>query len=348
MKNIPLHSLVFCVSLEHLNNFSEHERLSKISIQRDLIGDSSRIDISHIVFEEIRHRTSLKLSLGERVAIYCSDLDDSFKQQLAQIATSQGALVIEYDPIAVPAKTILLDTLKNNWVGITIVGDVHGDYNALSQALSWAQARGNFTWFLGDIIDYGKDTLKTMNAVYRAVMDGHASLILGNHERKIARWLDRGNKTMHLSEGNKVTVNAIEKLNSVDKRQWIGRFRSLLAHSSLLAQFNNVTLVHGALHPSFWDNHSDDKAIEQFALYGEGDYIGGKFRLTYKWMDKIPKDQMVFVGHDVVKSYPVVKTGALGGQIVFLDTGCGKGGRLSSADLKFDTSGIHLECFRHY
>jgi hypothetical protein len=353
-KKIPLHSLVLCESLDRLDDFPLHERVSRSTIEQDLVGGVHRTELSDIVFDELRHRAGLKLSLGERVALYIGDLTIDEKYQMSSLATNQGASVIDIvstETSIVPVKPHYDGTLKSNWMGITVVGDLHGDCAALMEALRWARSRQNFTWLLGDIIDYGSQTLETMTAVYESVMRGEAGMILGNHEKKIARWLDqkdKGKVYLRMSDGNKVTTRALDKLTPVARRRWIGQFRSLLAHSSLVYQFDQTVLVHAAAHASLWTNQIDNYAVEQFALYGESDNAGGKFRRTYNWVDQVPKGQMVFVGHDVLHSYPWVRTGTKGGQVVFLDTGCGKGGYLSSADLRFDGPTLRLECFKRY
>jgi protein phosphatase len=200
------------------------------------------------------------------------------------------------------------------------------------------------------VIDYGAETLATSDAAYECVMSGDAGLILGNHERKIARWLDQnetGKSNLRLSAGNRVTIDALHALKSAARKQWIGRFRGLLGHASLMQRIDGITLLHGAAHPSLWGNPVPD-LIEQFALYGEADHSSGKYRRAHRWINAIPRDQMVFVGHEAVAEFPTVMTGANGGRVVFLDTGCGKGGHLSTADLRFGESGLRLECFNRH
>jgi hypothetical protein len=158
---IPLHSLILCSSLAHLSCFPQHECLIRKLIEHDLIGDDCRFDISQIIFDELRHRVSLKLSLGERVVVFSGDLSGNEKQQLISLAQGQGA---SYEEISesredlFTAKPLLIDALKFNWKGITIVGDVHGDYDALMDVFAWAKSRNHFVWLLGDIVDYGKKT----------------------------------------------------------------------------------------------------------------------------------------------------------------------------------------------
>ena len=345
---IPFHCLVFC-DRKRLALFPPHERLSPEIIALDLVGDARR-DLDSIVSAELRHRVGLKLSLGQRVAVA---VDDAQKHLLGTLATNQGARLIDLhtDMPLVPALPMEpLEYLRASWKGITVVGDVHGDLQALVAVMAWAEARQHFLWFLGDVIDYGADTLETTNRIYHAVMQGVAALILGNHERKIAKWLDQRDNGRHLrvNDGNLVTIRALESLKPVARKQWVGRFRSLLSHAVLMQQIEQITLVHGAVHPTLWTDTPNYPLIEQFALYGESDHSSGKFHRVHRWIDAVPKGQMVFIGHDVMAVLPTVVTGGNGGQVVFLDTGCGTGGYLSSADLRFTDSGLRLECFNRH
>lgn len=340
---VPLHCLVF--DRDGMGQFPIHESLSYARIACDLVGDSQRVDLQRIIFAEMRHRVQLKLSLGERVVI-TNDLVADEKAQLIGIAKEQGAYVIDGMTDMQPVISGLsIDRLRTAYRGITVVGDIHGDAEQLRNALAWARSRQHFVWLLGDIIDYGKDTLVCADIAYEAVMYGHAGLSIGNHERKIARWLDQ--KQSRLNEGNRVTIDALQRLQTTDRRCWIGRFRAILAHATLMTQIGDVTLTHAAVHPSLWSTQPEQQSIEQFALYGQGE-TNGKYRRVRHWVNAIPKGQMVLVGHDVIAALPLILTGTLGGQVVFLDTGCGKGGYLSTADLRFSSDGLRLECFNRF
>ena len=348
---IPLHCLVFA-DLEQLTIFPAHERLSLDRIAYDLVGEY-RCGLHAIAMIELRHRASLKLSLGQRVAVAKDGLTAPDIDQLTTIASGQGAEVVDLklntDTNPVPIlPTNPYGYVRSRWKGITVVGDLHGDLNAFHAAVAWAQSRHHFLWLLGDVIDYGPQTLQTAEAVYREVMAGNAAMVLGNHERKIARWLDQHDRHCRISNGNRITVEAIEALDAGTRRQWIGRFRSLLAHAALLQQIDNVTLLHAAAHPSLWTNRPNAASIEQYALYGEADRTNNNYRRVHRWVDAVPAGQMVFVGHDKICDFPIIVDGAKGGQIVFLDTGCGTGGSLSTADLRFNPEGLRLECFNRH
>lgn len=347
MSEIPFHCLVFC-NAEQAAHFPIYERLSLQYLAYDLVGDNR--DLHSILFTEMRHRVGLKLSLGQRVVV----LDEFLavqKQQLICIATMQGASVIDLKSAPHRVEVLSIDALRTRWKGITVVGDVHGDLVAMRKALLWAADRRHFLWFLGDVIDYGADTLATAEAAYHLVMQGKAAIILGNHERKIARWLDQtenGRSHMRINDGNRITTEALSALKPAARKQWIGRYRALLSHAALMQQIDHVTLLHGAAHPSLWSDNPNPISIEQFALYGEADHSSGKYRRVHRWVDAVPNGRMVFVGHDVMGPFPTVVTGAKGGQVVFLDTGCGTGGLLSTADLRFTDSGLRLECFNRH
>jgi protein phosphatase len=343
MQLVPLHCLLF--DPQRMGKYLAHEMLSCERIMYDLVGDSQRQDLHRIIFSEMRHRVQLKLSLGERVVL-TDKLTSDEQAQLAAIAHEQGASVLHdiVDPMPV-LRDSSIERLRKSYRGITVIGDIHGDANQLRQALGWAKSRQHFAWLLGDIVDYGRDTLVCVETVYEAVMHGRAGLSIGNHERKIARWLDQ--KQPRLNTGNKVTVEALSRLSAYDRRRWVGRFRALLAHAALMTRFGNITLTHAAVHPSLWSSRPEQPGIEQFALYGQGE-TNGKYHRVRHWVDAVPKGQIVLVGHDVIAALPTILTGALGGQAVFLDTGCGKGGHLSTADLRFSENELRLECFNRF
>lgn len=110
-------------------------------------------------------------------------------------------------------------------------------------------------------------------------------------------------------------------------------------------QLGNHLFAHAAFHPAMLFHTTPEMAprkrdqgkLRALALYGETSGIldddGFPIR-TYGWLDSIPPGLAVIVGHDI-RSHeaPLVTSGALGGQAVFLDTGSGKEGHLSFLDL---------------
>lgn len=385
-KIIPLHSfvLVSCRDQKESVNeavrlFPQHEILTLEKISMELVGENNRPDLFNILISEIKHRISLKLSLGERVVLASYNLRRDLRLIFGRMAKSQGASLVYIISAKEQDKNILLGDglnpsilinnfnvikplpenpmsfLSTKFRGITVIGDVHGKLKKMKEALSWAKSRNHFVWFLGDVVDYGEDTLKTISLAYDTVMSGDGGFIIGNHERKIARWLSQQetseNRSIKMSEGNRITIDALSALTREEKIQWCGKFRSLLSRASLMKQLSNFTFVHAAIHPDVWRGHTDHQEIEDFALYGEPNPLvkSPDFGLSYRWVDAVPGGQTVFVGHDVRSTLaPMAVTNSDGGRVIFLDTGSGKNGALSTADLRFTANGLHLECFNRY
>lgn len=365
-------------------HFPEHDILSARRIARELVGEPDRPDLNAVVFAEVRRRALLKLDLGERVVIDAANLRREDRVGLARLGLDAGVPVFYLvcdpagasprdqerfasaereivggdglvevidarvdQPEPLPKDKPSFAALRRNWSGVTVVGDVHGMREPLLAALAWARSRGHYLIFLGDVVDYGPDTLEVADEVHRVVMRGHGELILGNHERKIMRWLDE-RAEQRLSDGNRVTTQALARLDSAAARRWQGRFKGLVARASPYRQLANMVFAHAAVHPGYWRGGTSPRDLESMALFGEfADHPAGQRPVrTYGWVDAIPGGTTVLVGHDIRSTRsPLVVTAARGGAAVFMDTGSGKGGRLASADLKFVDDGFRIENF---
>lgn len=223
-----------------------------------------------------------------------------------------------------------------------IIGDVHGNFKGLEKALHSAPDK-TFFFFLGDIVDYGSDSLMCASAVSNLVMDGRAACVRGNHERKIHNFVtqERGDGFRgRVSHGNEATVNRLKALSPRERLLWEEQFLALVNLSPDWIEFGDWLLVHGAAHPKMWGNTifraPKNSVLESYALYGEttGDYEGGYPVRKYDWIEHIPPRKSVVVGH-AVRS---VDEPLCHGRAVFLDTGSSKDldgvpGKLSWMDI---------------
>lgn len=373
MKFIPLHALVVTAGPMATAVFPTHEVLGLKDVARDLVGDRARAPgFLPPAVEELARRVGAKLTLGERAVVSADDLDRHQRLALVKGAATHGASIIYVldDPAidpemargegvaevaflsrgpVTPVPPIatggdLLARLGDRFVGITAVGDIHGMQHSLLDALAWARARRHFVVFLGDYVDYGTATLEVAEEVHRLVTRGEAVCVLGNHERKIHRWLmasRQGTRRPRLSDGNRVTVDALERLRPDARNRWAGRFCAAVWHAMPVIDVGSVVFTHAAVHPSYWTSTPKPEWVERYALFGEGEAIpGGRFTMSYRWIDEVPADRVVIVGHDVRATEPRIVTGVRGGRVVYLDTGCGKGGSLSTADLRLQPDGM--------
>jgi Calcineurin-like phosphoesterase len=242
------------------------------------------------------------------------------------------------------------EIINKGYYGITIIPDVHSCYEALLSAVSWAKNRNHLIIFLGDIIDYGPRPFEVLDEVHKLIVRGEALFILGNHEVKIQKWLQQSkqnNIRIRISSGNAVTIDKLKRLDQHSLRMFETKFRTLMSLGRNHIMIRNLLCTHGAAHEKMWTNYSTklDEELESYALFGE---VNPKQRFNengfpnriYDWVDKVPADKMVVVGHDIRSLFtPFKKMNEKGGTVIFLDTGSGKGGVLSSMDLKLHSDG---------
>lgn len=389
-KVIPLHSLVICVGKSEQNRdaaisgFPAYEVLTVDAISAELVGTPPQPAMMGGLFAELRRRVVAKLEYGERVVVDAPNLRREDRVGLARLGLSAGVPVfylicpdatgaVEVDALSgegvaevIDARSMTLapvakgqpDTaeLAARWSGITVIADIHGMHQSMLSALSWAAGRNHYVVFLGDIVDYGHGTLDACDEAYRRVMRGSATMVLGNHEKKISRWISAIERTgradgVRLSEGNRVTTDRLSELSNIDRARWQGRFRGLVAHAVPTRTFDDIVVAHASVHPGIWDGTATRREIEDYAVYGEFDTDGtGSGSRGYSWVDHIPAGKTVIVGHDIRSMVaPFTQVNARGSSGIFLDTGCGKSGVLSSVDLRFDADGsLHVENFNRH
>lgn len=387
MKKIPLNSLIFLIDVDSdrvVDLFGEDELLSIDRMANIVVGDSARPDLRSTFQSELERLIFLKLSVGQRVVVDVPDLRKETRVQLAKEATNKGFIVfylvddlnirrdlISGDRIAevvdlrakftvvkpLPDKDFFHTIKERGFNGITVVGDVHGMMNPLRNAISWARSRNNFLLFLGDLIDYGIDSLPVVEEVYQLVIRGEAEALEGNHERKIYRHLNQieryGISRVNLSKGNLITTNRIAELNKFDHDRWVSRFNSLVSMMRNHRVSGDFIFAHGAVSSEMWGNtdHRLPLKLAERTLYGEvisdrKNIPGSLPNRVYGWVDSLKVNQIAVVGHDIRSNFePLKHQGINGGMAVFLDTGCGKGGHLSTLDIRFDGTVAKIENF---
>ena len=140
---------------------------------------------------------------------------------------------------------------------LDIIGDVHGEYEALRQLLSHLgydafgrHAAGRKLVFIGDLCDRGPDSPAVVRLVQGMVNAGNAICILGNHELNILRGLRKDGNSWFWSE----TADGDEKfgkmrfLPDVERQSMLDFFASL----PIVACNSQLRVVHAAWHtPSF-------------------------------------------------------------------------------------------------
>ncbi len=216
-------------------------------------------------------------------------------------------------------------------VGLRVVGDVHGDARAFAAAMETEL----FIIQLGDLVDYGPDSAKTLRMAFDLIDQKRGLFLLGNHDLKLARALAGRDVRMdtHLAE-------TLSQLDDDLRRRALEEFTRAPAW---LIQGERM-FVHGGFHTAMLEDGPPPApegrvtGVLSRALYGE--HTGrtqsdGYPERSLRWVDRIPQGLTVYCGHDrrSTNGRPYIRKGSLGGVAVFLDTGAGKGGHLSWIDL---------------
>ena len=218
-----------------------------------------------------------------------------------------------------------------------IIGDVHGCFDELLALLyklgydignggdgrAFGIARhpqGRRAIFLGDLVDRGPQAPACLRLAMNMVRQGHALMVLGNHEDKLDRHL-RGRK-VSMNHGFTATLRQLEVETGDFKADCCQFIASLPSH--LVLDGGGLVAVHAGLKEGM--HLRDTGAVRAYAIYGEvtGDVDQYGLPVRYNWAKDYRGKARVVYGHTPVAE-PEWQNGA-----ICIDTGCVYGGKLSA------------------
>jgi protein phosphatase len=172
---------------------------------------------------------------------------------------------------------------------------------------------------------------------------GWLDLNPGNHDERFLRWF-KGEKVPIKPNGLGSTLAQLGR--TPDRDALTRRYAHLLLRAPLWNRFGRIYSVHAALHPEMIGREgprlgaSDwNSELHYFALEGELREAGDPERWalgrrSFNWLEHIPADVTVLVGHSVASTEGLrERRNAVGGRIVHLDTGLQRSGRLAYIDV---------------
>jgi len=239
---------------------------------------------------------------------------------------------------------ILQDLQRRGFAGLRVVGDVHGDAAGFAHAIAGAEAERLFLLQLGDLTDYGPDSPEVLRLMFRLLDARRGRFLLGNHDHKLRRLLS-GQKVRIAANGLGLTLDQLAA--APDGEALAARAIEEIGRAPAWLCLGAWGFVHAGWHPSMQYMEPPEDAgtrrpdpLISRALFGQ---VTGRMQADgyperlHLWVDRIPPGLTVHCGHDCRSSSgrPFVQEGAQGGRAVFLDTGAGKGGHLSWADLRW-------------
>lgn len=218
-----------------------------------------------------------------------------------------------------------------------VIGDIHGDYDALMGVLSQIDGKDHIV-FLGDLVDRGPDSIGVVRKVSELVGAGKATLIVGNHDDKFYRWF-LGNRVM-IRGGIEITIDQYNTLTDQEQKDFKEMYMELIDNAYIFWNTPEMTLAHASYHSlmphfgkmTYSESRNGFRQLASKAFYGESyenDESGKPIR-SYGWFKNVPNGHKVYIGHDVINTDEiVVKETPNGGFVHFIDTGCQKNGKLS-------------------
>lgn len=250
--------------------------------------------------------------------------------------------------------------VAGNFKGILGVPDIHSDLISLKQAINFARENDLFVVFLGDLTDgtdrYAVCPTETVETVLEEMDAGRAFFNYGNHDEKFFRY----------AKGNNVTVRDYMRFTLDYAREGeahlIELFKKLEAHerSAFFSHYGNWRFFHAGYHYHLHTRGLDVNmhgAIRSRLIYGDGkvDEKTGLIVREYGWTEDVPHSVKCVVGHDynpmtlpIKGGQPYINTNAKGGKVFFIDTGCGKGGHLTTMTLLAHGDDLNFAGFKSF
>jgi len=234
-------------------------------------------------------------------------------------------------------------TLRDRgFLGLRVVGDVHGDARAFAAAIAGAAAARLFLVQLGDLTDHGPDSSAVLRAMFALLDAGDGLFLLGNHDHKLRRAL-AGSAPRIEAAGLGATLTQLRAAPDGDTLSQ--RAKHEIGRAPAWWRLGHRGFVHAAWHPAMLiapppadaGTSKPDPLLSRalFGLVTGGTRPDGFPERLHSWVDRIPAGFTVYCGHDrrSTDGRPFHHQGALGGAALFLDTGAGKGGHLAWIDL---------------
>jgi hypothetical protein len=237
--------------------------------------------------------------------------------------------------------------------GVLIIGDLHAEFEKLQSAYKYAAESNYFLISLGDLVDRGEHPFECIKFFYNLMMADRAGFCVGNHDDKFRRFAHGAKVSL-----SKDHVNTFAAVGDERKEEFLKMYVEICEMaiaSGYFHVFDDFILAHAASHPCMWEDTEEfGSTARSRSIFGETNgksYPDGLPVRLYNWIDEIPKDRTVIVGHDrsaifnVPLTSPLERVNANGGKAIFIDTGCGKGGFLSGVALRIVKDKFQFDTF---
>lgn len=216
-----------------------------------------------------------------------------------------------------------------------IIGDIHGCYDELLQLIDELgysmendipiHREGRQLAFVGDAMDRGPDSVKTLNFMFRLQDARKLIYSPGNHCNKFYRYA-KGNP-VQLQHGIETTVAELDQLSSEKHRYVLKRYIEFYDALPLYHSLNNKKLIiaHAGIRENLLES-TNRKKVRSFVLYGDttGEIHPNGRPVRRNWAKHYHGQSFIVYGHTPVKEARFINN------TVNIDTGCVFGGQLTA------------------
>jgi serine/threonine protein phosphatase 1 len=182
---------------------------------------------------------------------------------------------------------------------ILAIGDIHGGYRALIQALERAQVTSNDTLiFLGDYVDGWSESAKVIDYLIELNKTTKCIFIKGNHDDLALNWLKhRQSNPTWLFHGGQATIDSYEKETETVIQRHIAFIESLddyyLDTENRLFLHAGFTNIRGIEHEYFSKMFYWDRSLWEMALC-----LNPKLTKENKYYpDRLKLYHEIYIGH---------------------------------------------------
>ncbi len=215
-----------------------------------------------------------------------------------------------------------------------IIGDVHGCGDELERLLTelgytvaWQDGEvavtpppGRKAVFVGDLVDRGPRTPDVLRIAMAMEKSGAGTVVMGNHDRKLMRWLD--GRKVTVGHGLQQSIDQLANESAAFKAEARTFLDGLRSHAWL--DGGRLCVAHAGLKEEMIGRGSG--AVREFALYGETTGEMDEFGLPVRrdWAAEYRGNTTVVYGHVATSEIQWVNN------TLCIDTGCVYGGKLTA------------------
>jgi len=219
-----------------------------------------------------------------------------------------------------------------------IVGDIHGCFDEATALLaklgyeiapydvgeeaplSARHPDGRRLVLVGDFCDRGPQNINALRLVMGLCASGTARAVVGNHDRKLQRWLD--GRKVQVAYGLELTVAELETCSAAFRDSVRDFITELPPH--LLLDDGQLVIAHAGLREDL--QGVDSSEARSFALYGDttGEKDDYGFPVRREWGRAYAGDATVVYGHTPMHTCEWINN------TICIDTGCVFGGALTA------------------